>query len=666
MHPSVLKGGRRLGLKHWSLAATAAALLAAAAPTQAVITDELLHDTARTRGMLKEEIGSTLLQSRPTGAPTQAAPAARGDFETIWFAREKYLQIGENDKAQQQLRALWERALVGGVRNLPEYSAVLLREVERRKQSGNWEEASRALGWAHRLAPDELSVYATGAMLALRRNPFNPVPVWDELAGGTRAVGRSFRLQAWLRANLLGTLASGLAFFFTVAVGVAAVVAAPRFVHDVREAIGFGSPRVRTLLAWGVLATPALVGLSPWWWVIVAGLLLWPYFPLPARVLAASGAVFLLVLPLAVRERAALLTLSERPLLAAVLQVREGNWSPADYATLKAEADRGTAGVPVLTTLGVAARRLGRLEEAETSLRAGLKAAPDDAVLWLNLGNVAFARQDVAGAIAGYTKAVEIAPRLFAPHYNLGIAYRESFKFAEGEAETRLAAELDPEAAAFYSGLDPSRLKGFTVDALPPAGDLWTLARAPGDEQAAATHFLWESLMLGAPIGLWPVVVAALLTLGAGLGAWRINRGTASACTRCGRVFCPRCQPGRRGEFCLQCHHIFVKKEGVDARARVQKMSDIKSRQRRLRLRHLACAAIAPGGGHLSAGAFLPGLLLLLPASVLEPRVLFGHGAFPSPWSLGSAASSSFGGAAAVVLAALWLLSLWLTFRFKD
>ena len=652
-----------MGLKRWSLAAVAV-LLAAAAPAQAVVTDELLHDTPRTRGMLKEEIGSSLLPSR--NASTQTVPAARGDFESIWFAREKYLQIGEADKAQQQLRALWERALAGGVRNLPEYSAVLVREVERRVQSGDWEEASRTLGWARRLAPDELSVYATGAMLALRRNPFNPVPVWEELAGGARAVGRSFRLQAWLRANLLGTLVSGLAFFFTVAIGVAGIAAAPRFVHDIRETIGLGAPRVRTLLAWGVLAAPALVGLSPWWWVIVAGLLLWPYFPVPARVLAAAGAIFLLALPLAVRERAALLTLSERPLLAAAVQVREGNWSLADHATLKAEVDRGTAAVPVLTTLGVAARRLGHLDEAEAALRAGLKAAPGDAALWLNIGNVAFARQDVAGAIAGYTKAAEIAPRRFAPHYNLGLAYREVFKFAEGEAETRLAAELNPEAALFYAGLDPSRLKGFTVDGLPPTGELWTLARSPGEEQAAATHFLWESLMLGAPIGLWLGVVVVLLLLGAALGAWRLKRATASECSRCGRVFCPRCQPGRRGEFCLQCHHIFVKKEGVDARARVQKMGDIKSWQRRLRLRHLACAAIAPGGGHLSAGRYLPGLLLLLPASFLEARVLFGHGAFPSPWSLGSAASSWFAAAAAAVLAALWLLSLWLTYRRKD
>jgi tetratricopeptide (TPR) repeat protein len=651
-------------LKRWSLAAVAAVLLAASAPATAVVTEELLQDTPRTREMLKEEIRSSVLPAR--GSVPAPAPAGRDDFEPIWLAREKYLQIGETEKAQQQLRALRERALSRGVRNLPEYSAVLVREAGRRMQSGDWDQAARALGWARRLAPEELPAFTTGALLALRRNPFNPLPVWEELAGGARAVRRSFRLQAWLRANLLGTVLGGLAFFFTAAVGIAAIAAAPRLVHDVKEAIGFGSPRIRTLLAWGVLAAPALVGLSPWWWVIVAGLLLWPYFRLPERVFTAAGAVFLLALPLAVREQAALLTLSERPLLEAAVQVSEGHWSTADYATLKAEVDRGTPAAPVLAAFGVAARRLGRLDEAEAAFRAGLKAAPGNALLWLNLGNAAFSRQDYPGAIAGYTKAVELAPRLFAPHYNLGLTHREAFRFAEGEAETRLAAELDPDAAAFYADFDPSRLKGFVVDGLPPAGELWALARERGEDQSAATQTLWESLMLGAPLEAWTGVAGALLLLGAALGAWRLRRGTASACQRCGRVFCGRCQPGRGGELCSQCHHIFVKKEGIDARARVEKMSGIKSWRRRLRLRHVACAVLAPGGGHLSAGRFRPGVLLLLPSAFFEARVLLGHGVFPSPWSLGSAAASWFAGAVAIAFAALWLASLWLTIRLED
>ncbi|HWR98188.1 MAG TPA: hypothetical protein VN317_07165, partial [Candidatus Methanoperedens sp.] len=438
----------------WVGASLAVALYAfAPRPAAAVVTHDLLHDTPRTRELLRGELGASALASREPAA-SRSPSTARGDFETIWFAREKFLQIGEADRAEQQLGLLVEKAVERGVRNLPEYGTVLVREAARRMRTGDWDQAAKALGWARRLAPDELSVHTTGALLALRRNPINVMPVIDELRAAAKAVARSFRLQVWLRANLLGRAVAGLSFFLAFALLVAAAVAAPRLAHDLREAIGFGSPRLRARLAWGALALPVLLGLSPWWWVIIAALLLWPYFPAPARVIAAIGALFLLALPYLTRERAELLTISERPVLGALTQVREGNWTAADHAILKAEADRGSAGVPVLTALGLAARHLGLLDQAEAVVRAGLQIAPGDGVLWNNLGIIAFARPDVAGAIAHFTKAAEVAPRLFAPHRNLAVARREGFQFAEGEAETRRAAELDPEAAAFYAGLD--------------------------------------------------------------------------------------------------------------------------------------------------------------------------------------------------------------------
>jgi tetratricopeptide (TPR) repeat protein len=644
--------------------ALAVSLVLAAAPARAVITYDLLHDTPRTRELLKEEISSSAMVPHEASLATE--PSGRGDLEAIWFAREKYLQIGEPERAQQQLQLLWEKALSRGVRNLPEYGAVLVRESERRMASRDWDQAARALLWARRLAPDDPSVYGAGALLALRRNPLNVVSAWQELAAGARATRRSFRLQAWIRANLIGTLVAGLACFFAAGVALTSGVAARRFVHDIRESLAFGSLRLRTILAWGILVAPALAGFSPWWWVIVAGLLVWPYLRAPARGLAAVGAVFMLAMPLAVRERAELLTLSERPLLAAIVQVREGNWSKADFDLLKAEVERGGAGVTGVTALGLAARRMGRLDEAEAAVRAGLKVAPEDPILWNTLGTVAFARQDVPEAIAGFAKAAELAPGLFAPHYNLGVAYREGFKFTEGEAETRRAGEIDPEAAAFYAGLDQTRLKGFMVDALPATGELWALAREGGEDQAAATEHLWQSLMLGVPLESWLFVAVALLLLGGGLGVWRLKRGAAVECQRCGRVYCARCQTGRIGELCSQCHHIFVKKEGVDARVRVQKMGEIKSWHRLQRYRHIACAALIPGGGHLSAGKLRSGLLLLLPASFLVARVLFGAGVYASPWSLGSGASSWLSAAGIATLAVLWAASLWLTLRFEE
>ena len=311
-----------------------------------------------------------------------------------------------------------------------------------------------------------------------------------------------------------------------------------------------------------------------------------------------------------------------------------------------------------MNALGLAARRLGRLDEAEAAVRAGLQAAPGNAVLWLNLGNVAFARQDVAGAIANYTKAAELDPRLFAPHYNLGVAYREGFKFAESEAETRRAGELDPEAAAFYAGLDASRLKGVHRGRpLRRRRSSGALARASGEEQSAATDHLWESLMLGAPIDAWPAVVGALLLLGAALGAWRLQAraghrvraaaagSSARAASPAGAASCVRSATTSSSRRRASTPGCACRRWGRSSPGRGCCACGTSSARRS-----------PPAAGTSPRGRFRPGVLLLFPASFFEARLLLGHGGFPSPWSLGSAASAWFVGAGVACFAALWLL----------
>lgn len=640
-----------------------AALLLAPAPARAVITFDLLHDTPQTREVVRQDLGASAMA--PAGdAGGQAT--ARGDLESIWFTREKYLQIGETEKAQQQFQLLWEKSLEQGVRNIPEVGAVLVREAQRRMSTRDYDQAARSLGLARKIAPDELPAFTTSALLALKRNPFNPPAAVEEFLQARQALARSFRLQVWLRANVWLTIVAGLTFFLAFSVAVSLVAVAPRVAHDVRERIPFGSPRARVVLSWMALAAPALVGFSPWWWLIIGALFAWPYLDWTPRAITALGAVFVLALPWVVRESAALRAIPGRPVLEKIVTVREGHWTPEDYRVLKEQVEKGEGGVPALTAAGIAARRLGLLDEADAAYRAALQKAPGDPVLWNNIGNVSFARKDLAGAIENYGKAVQIAPDRFAPHYNLGIAYREGFKFSEGEADARRAAEIDPEAVAYIAGLDSSRLKGYTVDELPSTGELWRLARADNDEREMAAENLWDSIMLGPSLAAWPVVALVLLLLGGGLGAWRLHAGASQACTRCGRVYCGRCQPGKQTGLCTQCTHIFVRKEGVDAQVRVRKLAAIKSQARFRRIRHIACAVLAPGGGHLSAGRYLPGIVFLLPAAFFEARVLLGQGVFRSPWSLGSAAGSSFATAGIVVFAVWWAVSLWLATRLEE
>jgi tetratricopeptide (TPR) repeat protein len=65
-----------------------------------------------------------------------------------------------------------------------------------------------------------------------------------------------------------------------------------------------------------------------------------------------------------------------------------------------------------------------------------------------NLGLALSDQHKTDEAIAEYRKAIELDPRLAAPHYNLGLALRDQLKTDEAIAEYRKAIEVDPRDAA--------------------------------------------------------------------------------------------------------------------------------------------------------------------------------------------------------------------------
>jgi predicted O-linked N-acetylglucosamine transferase (SPINDLY family) len=72
--------------------------------------------------------------------------------------------------------------------------------------------------------------------------------------------------------------------------------------------------------------------------------------------------------------------------------------------------------------LGIALKRLGRLEEAIAAYRAALQCHPDMPEALSNLGNLLCVTGRAAEAIAACLRAVELRPQYAEAHYNLGLA----------------------------------------------------------------------------------------------------------------------------------------------------------------------------------------------------------------------------------------------------
>jgi tetratricopeptide (TPR) repeat protein len=653
-------------LRHASNAVCLLLLLAAPAP--AVVTFDLLHDTPASREALKEEFGMADLPANGRADQTAGMKSPSFDeLETIWFGREKFLQIGEKEKARQQIDLLWEKEMERGVRNLPEYGEVLVREARRDIQRGQVEKAGEVLAMARKLSPELLPLYFANASLALKKNFWDLLGAAQEVTKGFKAVQRSFKLQAWALANLFATVSAGLCLFFSVFIAALVLRNVSRAVHDISEILPRRfSPTTRKVLGWIVFFLPVLVGLPVWWWFIIAGVMLWPYVARVPRVVLCLATLYLLSLPLQVQMLSSLLSMHRQPFLERVVSIRENHWDRTDYLALKKIAAEKQPTPLALATIGLAAKRLGDFDEAEKVYRQALELSPDDAALWNNLGNLALNRKEVDEAIGHYEKALQNDPELFAAHYNLSLSYRDKFLFPEGERESRRAVDIDSEANAYYTSIAGEHFNRYTVDELPSLKAIWKLALQKNKWQKATADHLWMLSMLVAPMETWPFFIGGVIFLGFGLWVYRSSQGVAESCEKCGRPYCPRCRGSRSGCLCSQCHSIFVYKKGVEARVRVRKMADIK-RGRQLRTaRRVIFAALLPGGGHLSAGHYGWGAFFLLPASFFLARFLLVKDFYPPVQYLRLTGGWGLTAVAAALFALWWAASFWSALKLEE
>lgn len=147
-----------------------------------------------------------------------------------------------------------------------------------------------------------------------------------------------------------------------------------------------------------------------------------------------------------------------------------------------------------LQALGVAARRMGRLEDAVTHFELALAAAPEDANSHNGLANTLDDLDRPQDALCHYDRAIDLMPAGLDAHVNRGLLLRKMGRFEEAEAGLEAAAQLAPFQAEAWLALGLTRLDMDLIVpaiaaldralALDPDNAVALLARA----QAAADH----------------------------------------------------------------------------------------------------------------------------------------------------------------------------------
>ncbi len=382
---------------------------------------------------------------------------------------------------------------------------------------------------------------------------FDPDALFYFVAGA-RAMLSDFRTQALAAVNA-GLLAILLLFGVTA---IAVVALAARYLPFAAYRLG-EILEARTRAAWPratalvLLLVPfaLLPGLTPAWCLTVA--LTWAFMHR--------------------RERAFVVALAAPWVALAVLAPRIDEFAPAaDPTSLAhriARADAGPATDDILRALeatripglevdrdiarAVLHTRRGETDRAAALLLEAISRRPGDAVAYIDLGNVYYARGDWQKALEGYRKAVQIDPDDPVAQYNLAQAYIRALLLGESSRALRAAAAAGVDRVR--AGLaEPVREK---LPILPRPYEprrLWRVVRAEGRAHPAPLVDPFVAVLCGRSArsaGWW--MLAAIVAAMA-LARWIPARQLAFQCSNCGALTSEATCSAERGPYlCAPC-----------------------------------------------------------------------------------------------------------------
>jgi tetratricopeptide (TPR) repeat protein len=403
--------------------------------------------------------------------------------------------------------------------------------------------------------------------------------------------------------------------------------------HDAVEVSGllFRRPNAIVLAA-VILGLPLFVGLGPIWLVVYLFALSWAYMTVGQRITAIlSCAILALLVPAltAWKEVAGRSpTVVER--VATMLDERRIDPSTLrEFSGFEPELD----GVSTYhLVLGELVRMHGDADGARLQYQKASLSDEADPTPLIFLGNLSMEEGDIARAIQRYNAALELDPRSVLAYHNLSSAFDQSRRFQEGDAAREAARTLaggrrgsigirgrdDRIRYPLLGGEELSRLVRQAPSGLATEGG--------GGASFASEAAQW--LLEPASRVFW---ILALL----GLAVLLLRKRwmwTAQTCSKCGKVFCPRCKTATESaSYCSQCISVFLKRDMVSIEQQSAKQAQIQSWLTWSSVGRRVAGFLIPGSAHLLGEHVWFGLvvgfvgwLLLSGAAIWAPLMLPG------------------------------------------
>ena len=577
-----------------------------------------------------EPYAELLSPAVPPPAPA-AAPASA--LDRAWFAPASSLE----ERVSRTRRSAVEM----GLWNFDSAARSLLGAGSRGEEIEHAEAAVR-------LAPD-LPAARMRLSQALWLHSGSPIDALRVALATLGRIPRHLEASLWFAATGLIIASVGLVAAGLLCIAAAGIFAAPHAAHDLGDAISGEMPAFARVAFLGSLVF-ALPLLGEGLFGLALGLLaIGVVYGRPSQrvVLAiAAACVIAGAYPVARLAGSTLLAFGADPALDATVSSTLGLAQPVDLARLAAVEARDPLAA---RALAVQARRGGRLGEADARYQALIKAAPNDPSLANNAANVRLALGHMESALTLYDRSLDLAESPLVL-FNLAQAYGRAFQVDDLARTLERAQSLDGVAVAELTQLQGATPEGFVVDLPIPDTLVWqrVMASDAGEMVAAELRRPLAPGQLGRDATGAGITFAAVIAV-----AWAFGGRLSPSrwCARCSGRLCPRCHPETQGnDGCEACMRLFYQPETTDRALRLERVTALRARARRLeRAATIASIALPAVAGLLARRPFLS-LLGALFFSLATCALVWREGVVPDPLVAGAAAPFAFFGAAVLCL----------------
>lgn len=362
-----------------------------------------------------------------------------------WLQWTSALYGAEAERALGLVEELVGTAEQLGMDRLPDLAAGALIQAVQAAREGDVERAQLALAAAERFDPGRPEIAFAEAEVARQRGDW-----FGRLSGQMVGYLRAFATQD-LRAPVLADLglwglvtlvvAGGLFLALLMATEGRAVL------HDLHRALagwmsGVPEPLVQTVLL-VLLLWPLAVPWGPIWLVLYWSVLLWRHAAASQRVVLVGFWLLLGLVPWAAERTRTWMDLELSAPVRAMESLAEGRLYGGlltDLSVLPALLPDSPAVAQLLGDLHV---RFGQWDEARSRYEEVIEQEPDNIPALVDLGAYYFNRGDYGNAVSMFQRVTALEQESAAAHFNLSLAYAESYLYDESREALLEARRID-------------------------------------------------------------------------------------------------------------------------------------------------------------------------------------------------------------------------------